>query len=243
MYSQTKPHPQLANYIDAFWTVEGTGKEVQKQSILPDGCVDLIFNLGDNCKTANGNITLQGNKTYLVGTMTTFQNSFLASSNKLIGIRFKPAAFSSFYNYVSLSEIKDVTIEFELPLSPHIHKVAQHSVTYLNAYFLGRLTSAKHNLFSVVKEMETANGQISIQALAKKHFLTERGLERSFQQHIGVSPKEFANIIRFRCALSKIKNKPSRQSLLDIAFDCGYYDHSHLANDIKRYTGLAPSQL
>lgn len=40
-----------------------------------------------------------------------------------------------------------------------------------------------------------------------------------------------------------IKNTPYERSLLDIAFECGYYDHSHLTNEIKRITGLTPTQL
>ena len=28
-----------------------------------------------------------------------------------------------------------------------------------------------------------------------------------------------------------------------IAFEHGYYDHSHLTNEIKRYTGVTPTQL
>ncbi|WP_057938613.1 helix-turn-helix domain-containing protein [Algoriphagus resistens] len=242
IYNQISPHSDLADYIDTFWTVEGLGQQLEKQSILPDGCVDLIFNLGEDCKTTNGRLTMQSGKTYLVGTMTAFQESFLDSTTKLTGVRFKPAAFSSFYKFTPLSEITDKTIEFDQVLSPEIHKVAQHSVSYLNAYFLNGLTNARHNLFNVVNDIQTANGQISIDTLAKRNYTTGRQLERSFKKHIGISPKEFANIVRFRVALSKIKHNKQRKSLLDIAFDCGYYDHAHLTNEIKRYTGLAPSR-
>ncbi|WP_449399491.1 helix-turn-helix domain-containing protein [Chryseobacterium wanjuense] len=60
---------------------------------------------------------------------------------------------------------------------------------------------------------------------------------------MGLSPKEYSNIIRFQNALSLIKNSKQNRSLLDIAFECGYYDHSHLSNEIRRNTGLSPSLL
>ncbi|WP_398358623.1 helix-turn-helix domain-containing protein [Sphingobacterium wenxiniae] len=66
-------------------------------------------------------------------------------------------------------------------------------------------------------------------------------MERNFKRFIGLSPKEYSNIIRFRNALNLIKKSNQNRSLLDIAFECGYYDHSHLANEIKRITGLPPS--
>ncbi len=243
IYNQVRPHPHLADYIDAFWTVKGVGEQLKKEPILPDGCVDLIFNLGEDCRTANRTFIMQSGKSYLAGTMTAFKDTFLNSTNKLIGVRFKPAAFSSFYKYLSLEEITDKTIEFEKSISPDIHKIEQHADLYLNEYFLNRLTNQKHNLSAVIKDIQAANGQISIDALAKVNCTTVRQLERYFKKHIGITPKEFANIIRFQFAFSKIKHNEQRKSLLDIAFDTGYYDHAHLSNAIKRYTGLAPSQL
>ena len=79
--------------------------------------------------------------------------------------------------------------------------------------------------------------------LSKQNFTSVRQLERNFKKFIGLSPKEYANIIRFQYALGLIKNSEKKRSLLEIAFECGYYDHSHLTNEIKRNTGLAPSQL
>ena len=38
-------------------------------------------------------------------------------------------------------------------------------------------------------------------------------------------------------------NLEEKRSLLDIAFECGFYDHSHLTNEIKKNTGFSPSEL
>jgi AraC-like DNA-binding protein len=43
--------------------------------------------------------------------------------------------------------------------------------------------------------------------------------------------------------MREIRRTSSRRRLLDIACEYGYYDHAHLANDIKRYTGSTPSIL
>jgi len=241
IYKQIKPHPELTEYIDAFWVVEGVTKQVKATSILPDGCVDLIFNLGDDCKTDNG--ILENGKTYLVGTMTTSQESFLSTQHKLMGVRFKPAAFPYFYKYTSLDQVVNQIIDFEKELSPHINKLQQYSFSYLNSYFLNRFNNQKNYLFPVINDIRMSMGQISIDELAKRNFVTVRQLERNFKKFIGISPKEFANILRFEFTLEKIKNNPQRKNLQEIAFECGYYDHSHLSNEIKRYTKLSPSQL
>lgn len=240
IYNQVKPHPALTDYIDAFWVVQGATEQIKAASILPDGCVDLIFNLGDDCKTDNG--ILENGKTYLVGTMRTSQESFLSTQHKLMGVRFKPGAFSSFYDYTSLDQVANQIIDFEKGLSPDIGKLPQYSVSYLNNYFLNRFNNQKNYLFPVINDIRLAMGQISIDELAKRNFVTVRQLERNFKKYIGISPKEFANIIRFEFTLEKIKNNPQRKNLQDIAYEFGYYDHSHLSNEIKRYTRLNPSQ-
>lgn len=237
-YKEIKPHPVLADYIDAYWISEGLEKQCIKSIILPDNCVDLIFNLGEKC---SGDPIMDPEKTYLVGTMTTFKESVMYATNKLVGVRFKPLSFSSFYKFAPLNEVKDKTIEFEKSLSPDIYKVEKHFASYLDGFFLNRLTKGTHNLFKVVSDIEVANGLISMDILAKQNCTTVRQLERSFKKHIGISPKEFANIVRFKAALSKIKYD-RKKSLLEIAYECGYYDHAHLSNEIKRYTGVVPSK-
>ncbi|HSC36475.1 MAG TPA: helix-turn-helix transcriptional regulator, partial [Chitinophagaceae bacterium] len=84
-------------------------------------------------------------------------------------------------------------------------------------------------------------GQITVDALARKNHTTLRQLERSFHKHIGITPKEFINITRFQNAFLDITHNKKHKNLLDIAIEHGYYDHAHLTNDVRRYTGLPPS--
>ena len=74
-----------------------------------------------------------------------------------------------------------------------------------------------------------------------KNFTTVRQLERSFKQHIGISPKQMINLIRYQNAMTAFQARKPKESILSIAFDYGYYDHAHLANDFKRYNGVTPA--
>jgi AraC-like DNA-binding protein len=95
----------------------------------------------------------------------------------------------------------------------------------------------------VITDITQRQGQISVENLSKKHFITSRQLERSFKEHTGLSPKKFINFVRYQFALKTIQTHASTKSLGDIAFDYGYYDHSHLTNEVKKYSGLLPSEL
>jgi AraC-like DNA-binding protein len=243
IYKEVKPHPALVDYIDAFWTTTSDGKKIVSEKILPDGCVDIILNLGDDCKTDNGTFDIKNGRTYLVGTMKHFKIVEMKPETNLIGIRFKPAAFPSFYKFTSLHQITDGTVEFENKLSPDLKQVISNSTEYLNQFFINKLTRPNPILLPVVADIKNCRGQINVPELAKRHFTTTKQLERNFKQHVGISPKEFINLVRFQFVLHVIQKKSSERSLLTIALEHGYYDHSHLANEVKRYTGVAPTQL
>lgn len=241
-YKEIKPCKELEPFIHSFWELKGGEHDRQWERNYPDGCAGLVLNLGDACITDNGSVSMEFGKTYVVGAMTSFKDSFIDSNTHLLGVCLKPATFSNFYNYAPQDALTDNTIEFEKAHAFSIDKILNDPANYLNQFFTDRIKIKNSQLQSVIQDIHNSKGQLSILGLSKKNCMTTRQLERNFKTHIGISPKEYSNIIRFQNALTIIKNTDQNRSLLDIAFECGFYDHSHLANEIKRNTGLTPSQ-
>ncbi|MAC94751.1 MAG: AraC family transcriptional regulator [Flavobacteriales bacterium] len=242
-YIEIKPYKELEPFIHSYWELKGEELDRQWERIFPDGCVGLVMNLGASCLTDNGTVSMEFGKTYVVGAMTSFKDSFIDSNTHLLGVCLKAATFANFYNYAAQNELIDNTIEFEKPNSFNIDKILAKRSNYLNQYFLDRIKSKVIQLQSIINDIHSSNGKLSISELSKRNHISVRQLERKFKSQIGISPKEYSNIIRFQNALNIIKNSCEKRSLLDIAFECGYYDHSHLNNEIKRNTGLSPSLL
>lgn len=242
-YQQFAPHVELAPYIDAYWQMTGDGTISAVNRILPDGCVDIIVNLGDDFLTDTGDFTMKNEKAYLVGTMTRYKDTIVKAETHLIGIRFKPAAFTHFYHYASQNEFANRTIEFEKGLTPPINTSIHDLTGSLDRFFGNRLLPVRESLFPIITAIYHSRGQISVTALAQSQYSSVRKLERSFKQHIGVSPKEFINFVRYQFALQHIRKDYATRSLMDIALDSGYYDHAHLANEIKKHSGSVPSEL
>lgn len=242
-YKEIKPCNELASFIHSYWELKGNESDRQWERNFPDGCAGLVMNLGDTCLTDNGSVSMEFGKTYVVGAMTSFKDSFIDNETHLLGICLKPGAFYNFYSYASQKELIDNTVEFEKNNSFNIDKIIKTPIHYLNQFFLDRKKNKYNLLESPINDIHSTNGQISIHELSKRNFTTVRQLERNFKKHIGLSPKEYANIVRFQHALTVIRKSAGSQSLLEIAFECGYYDHSHLTNEIKRNTGFSPSLL
>lgn len=242
-YRELQPHPHLASYIDAYWVVQNNGAQPVCNRIMPDGCVDIIFNVGEDFLTDNGKCIMKSETPYLVGTMTSYKDVIRTPGTHLIGIRFRPAAFSFFFSYAGMHEIVNQTVAFEKKWVPVVHPGSIDLQETFNRFLLNRIDPPRQALFPVIDDIQRCCGQVSVEALAKKHFMSVRRLERLFKQHIGTSPKAFINFIRYQFALQNIRKFQSQKSLLEIAFESGYYDHAHLTNEFRKYAGLTPSEL
>ncbi|KGO78807.1 AraC family transcriptional regulator [Flavobacterium beibuense F44-8] len=242
-YYKVNPCKELTPFIHFYWELKGKEQGKQWERVFPDGCTGIIMNLGDTCLTDNGFVSMEFGKTYIVGAMTSFKDSYIDTDTHLIGVCLKPATFVNFYNYASQNELSNTTVEFEKINSFNIDKTLNNPFTYFDTFYSQRIKNKTIPLQSVIRDIHLSKGQISIDVLSKQHYTTVRQLQRNFKKFIGLSPKEYSNIIRFQNALNLIKTPNKNKSLLDIAFECGYYDHSHLTNEIKRNTGLTPSEL
>jgi len=242
-YKKVTPYKGLEAYIQFFWELKGNEQETQRERVFPDGRAGIVMSLGGSCLTDNGTKIMEFGKTYVVGAMTSFKDSFIKPNSHLIGVCLKPAAFANFYKYTSQNVLTNDTVEFEKTNSFNIDRAFDNPFNYFNHFFSERIKRKNLLLQSVLNDIHLSNGKISISELSKRNFTTVRQLERNFKTFIGMSSKEYANIIRFQHALRFIKNSNRNRSLLDIAFECGYYDHSHLTNEIKKNTGLPPSLL
>jgi AraC-like DNA-binding protein len=242
-YKKAKPGKQLQPFIHFYWELDGRNNQEQCERVFPDGCAGILLNLGNKCLTDNGGFSMEWGKTYVVGAMNSFKDSFIEHDTHLVGACLKPAAFANFYSFAPQNELTNNTIELEKSSSFTIDKALENPFVYFDHFFSARTGKTKNLLHSVLSDIHSAKGTMSIDKLAKRNFTTVRQLERNFKKLIGLSPKEYSNIIRFQHALSLIKEPKQNRSLLDIAFECGYYDHSHLSNEIKRNTGFSPSLL
>ena len=242
-YKTIDPCASLEPYIHCFWELKGGDHGGYWERTFPDGCPGLVLNVGSPCITDNGAVVMHFGKTYVAGTMTSFKDTFIEGNTHLFGVCLKPGVFSNFYNFAPQNELTNKTIQLENAHSFDIDKFIKNPVYYINSFFTDRLQTQNRPLQAIIANIHRSKGQSSINDLAKQNFISIRQLERNFKMNIGVSPRQYSNIVRFQNALALIKNGNNNRSLLDIAFECGFYDHSHLANEIKRNTGLSPSQL
>jgi len=238
MYQEVKPSEHLNSMIDCYW-IFSDNEVCEKFKVLPDTCADLIFDLNQD----HG---------FISGVMSRFQHLELAAESDLIGIRFRTENFGSL-SKIPLSETKNLRVELSEIFSPNKLisleelkdlETVSDKIIFLENYIA---TSFKENcerqdkmIISVAKNIRSHQGNINIKDLARSNHLSQRQVERRFKSYIGLTIKEFSNIVRFNYAKKTIASL-TETSLLEIAFDMGFYDHSHMNYEFKRVSGENPS--
>lgn len=246
IYREFQPHALLLPYIETYWLADGFQGTEECQRILPDGCVDIIISL--NASTHCGWQPFRPN---LVGTMTTFYDGSYVSGESLFGIRFRPVGFTAFCR-VPIQEFTDERMELTAVESlfgkEFYEDMAEKETTealvrHVDSYLvrkLGTLFAVERQIVFAVDLIRRSNGLLTPGEVADKSCLSLRQLERKFKASVGISPKMFSRIIKFRYACNYLEAR-DYTGLFSAAIDCGYYDQAHLIKEFKAFSGNVPS--
>lgn len=253
-YQTFPPHPDLEAFISCYWTLEVPAEAAgQRQRIVPDGCIEMAFLLGDDIKrfTAEDAFVLQP-RAMVVGQIT--QPYVIAPTGHVnsFAVRFYPYGFANFVKVRLLSLADRETpistlfgVETAETLEQNIIQApgVQERIAIIEDFFRSMLSekSMIDNIVqSTVDTLLATKGSSSIQTILQQDPSKRRQLERKFVQQIGLSPKKLGKVIRLQSALNMLLNEDA-ESLTHLAYENNYYDQAHFIKDFKEFTGTNPT--
>jgi transcriptional regulator GlxA family with amidase domain len=86
-----------------------------------------------------------------------------------------------------------------------------------------------------------ADNGLAIRDVARDAGLSQRRFIQLFEREVGMSPKLFFRVRRFRHALGTVR-EAAVPNWAQVAVDCGYYDQSHLIHDFRLFSNLSPTE-
>ena len=234
LYQEFAAPARLKPYVECFWSTEPRGA-LPEYPVLPDGCVDIVYSPG------------MSRELQLVGTMTHARRFALSASQPQFGVRFRPGMSQAFLPLSGL-ETTDQSIALSAiwgaeagRLSEQISEArsAVQGMALLEESLSnpGDITLVQRVCASIVQQ----RGQIRMDDLASQAGLSARQLRRIFLEHVGLSPKHFCRIIRFRDSLSRLP-QAVRGDCAQVALECGYYDQAHFINEFREFSGYTPGE-
>jgi AraC-like DNA-binding protein len=252
-YQTFHPQPDLESLVKCYWTLEVPfDKDAAKQRIVPDGCIEMIFMLGDDVKryTTEQEFIIQP-RAMVIGQIT---EPFVIQPTghvNTFAVRFYPYGFANFAA-TTIKHLANKETPLNLVFGNEVAGVLEHSIISAPSTkhrieiaedFLLRRLNDRATIDSIVKSTVDAilasQGSESINSIVSNDLSKRRQLERKFFSQVGLSPKQLGKVIRLQTALKMLLSQQS-ESLTRIAYDSNYYDQAHFIKDFKEFTGTNP---
>ena len=252
---QLPPSSSLTGIVKHYLVLESERYLDADYRLFSDGNPGLIFHYHTPLIqfTPGSAVGNSQPNSFLYGQITQYKD--LRSNGKLgmVAVVLQPSGIYSLLG-ISANELNNRIIRLSEIFGREALELEEHVLGAANIpaileqveNFLIKKTIHKQHPHPVFEESLTliyqSKGRITIQELLKQLPITERQLERSYHERIGITPKKFTDIIRFQHFLKLLQNDHGENNISDAVYDAGFYDHSHLTNYFKRYTGITPTQ-
>lgn len=178
--------------------------------------------------------------------MTTYHDTQVSASTRLLGIRFKPAGMAAFVG-LPMQLLTDGHVlgdDLSLPLISKLQEaIAKGGNPFLaiSHCLLQALPDQPARMQAAIQVIQSSHGNISPITIASQVNMSPRNFERVFLQQVGTSAKTFSRIVRCLSAKKALQKQPA-SNLLSLAINYGYHDHAHLTKEFRQITGEAPSE-
>ena len=204
-YQTFEPSEDLAAFVKCYWTLESPKEETpEKQTIVPDGCLEMIFHYGDLYAqyAEDGNPIIQP-RCFVFGQLSRPLEIEPTGITGIFSVRFHPNGFLPFAT-LSIKEMENRAVSLERLFGKEGLKMEQQildanstseKIKLIETFLLNRLTNSEtvdRIVKSTIETILTANGQLSIDELSKQTNINRRQLERKFSSTIGLSPKQLS---------------------------------------------------
>ena len=243
------PSEKLAGIVKCYWTLEkDAGQHIER--LYPCGETQIIFHYGNPFKEIDCEKMSNQPQSIVCGQMTTFRDIISEQSAGLIGIIFQPYSISAILHIASYEltqesfDLIDINKIF-LPIENQIRDAANTTarIKIIEDFLLKRISIPNDVHFGIIKEsvknLSIPNHGITVKGIAEKFSLSERQLERIFNDYVGLPPKSYAEIMRFKQSFYLLQ---SETDLTQISYLSGYYDQPHFIRTFKKFSGYTPGE-
>jgi AraC-like DNA-binding protein len=249
LFQPPEGHP-LRPYVMAIFRVR-RGSEL-RETILPKGNVDFLFNLGDPLAVSGSEVRADrfaAAESRVGGVQTRPLTTAPGGGVHLLGVSLRMESCAAFMP-LPLNEITDAVVEGP-QLFPDLRDLCgrladapcfREQCALLTRWLLARLrpSPAAATVRHACALLRAAPADEAVRATAKALAVSPRHLRRIFHEQVGVSPREYVRVARFADALQALASP--RAGLAEAALSAGYYDQAHFCHEFRVFAEMTPQE-
>jgi AraC-like DNA-binding protein len=249
------PSRPLSDFVERLWLLIDAPAH-SKERIAASGTVDLGINLHENEFRIYDPAKPERSKRFSGAVVSgTHSRPFVIDPRELVsvmGVRFRPGGAFPFLG-MPASELADAHVDLEvlwgtsaIELRERLcaAKTSAERLNLLEKALVAHLFRPLERHYAVGYALDTfgrADSGLAIRDVARDAGLSQRRFIQLFAREVGMPPKLFCRVRRFRQALEKTR-KSAVPDWAQVALDCGYYDQSHLIHDFRFFSNLSPTE-
>lgn len=239
----------LHAYVIAIWEHEGSNNV--NDTILPQGAIELVFNLADPMQgsTPANRTAFEAPLCFAQGINTEVVNVNYGRRQHLFGIRLQPHMVQPLLDIVPC-ELKNTLVDLTL-INPRF-KALWHQLMEASSFdarvklvekefpVLSQPVCSRTERLSNIFQSDDISDFQSVDCLTQQVYYSPRHLNRKTHRIFGLSAEE---VIVYKKYLHAVKLMHLQKcSLTDIAYRCGFYDQAHFCRIFKNYSGITAKQ-
>lgn len=256
---QRKNYPTtdaLQDYVDSYGIIEvpeGQTEPYFSPPIAMSGMIIQIINNNDSMVVKLNGEDFFTDRAVATGQVTTSVHGQIVGHAKSLLVFFKPLGMYQLFG-TDMSTLTNTAARLEdflgqkqsdtLLNALRDSKKDEDQIQVLDEFFLKQVTTAPNvdDLSEVLDYIHVNNGNVSVAGIEDRFDIRRKTLERNFQKKVGLPPKEYAKIYRFKCLIAILMENPGI-TWTELSHRAGFYDQSHMSRYVKEYLKVSPNNI
>jgi AraC-like DNA-binding protein len=250
---QATPHicrpARLAGVVEHLWHSAGVIAD-RRERVLPNGTYELVLALGDRHRL----VERDGVRVLPAASFGGLRSSPFVLDHPdrcdTLGIVLRPAGAYALLGQ-PLWEVSELMLDARDVLGGEVDELAERCAGTRSAdarfahvchWLTNRLARSRFPDLAtawMAAEIERRAGNLRVGALREETSLSRTRANERFREQIGVRPKLYARLVRFRHVLEGLQSGDS--ALADVALEAGYYDQAHMNAEFRELAGVSPT--
>lgn len=253
LYACKTPRPPLDACIERLWLLQDAPAQC-KERIAASSTLGLLINLHEDALRIYDPANPEQGKRFSGAVVSgTHSTPVVIDPRELVsvmGVRFRPGGAFPFLG-APASELAEAQVDLETLWGPSARELRERlcaAQTPAERFDLLENTLLAH-LFRPMERHAAVrfalhafgrpDSKVAVREVAREGGLSQRRFIQLFAREVGMSPKLFCRVRRFRHALETVRHAAT-PDWGRVAVDCGYYDQSHLIHDFQSFAHLSP---